>query len=365
MEEQLANRHKQQQGAEVTLSDVNAVGRNVVKFSIIGLIAFIVLRMLITTFIAYWKATHPEPPPPPSMGFGKLVEIEFPFELSRPEEMSLELPNNRFPVFGDRAKVFFMPFSSPSLLADEQAKNIAARLGFATPPKIVDTYQYRWFRREPIDATLEMDIRNHHFNLESDYLEHSELLLGGQLPDEYTAVQRVKAYLNKAGLLPQDVATNSGQITYLKSLGGELLEAVSLSDADLIKVDLDRLPVDQKFEFYTPEGDEGIISALVTGAYGSDMAVVEIRDSHQPIDYNQVETYPLWSIKQAWDYLKEGGGYVAQGQDLEKAVIREIELGYYDEFEEQQYLQPIYVFKGDDNFMAFTKALNPQIYSQK
>jgi len=362
---QLQTRRRQQAESQVTLSDVNAVGRNILKFSIIGIVAFIVLRMMLTAFVSYWKATHPEPPPPPSMGFGKLTKIEFPLELIRPDELILELPNNRLPIFGDRAKVFFMPFSSPSLLADEQAKKMAERYGFTTQPQIVDTYEYRWFKKEPFETTLEVDIRNFNFNLESNYLSQTELLLGAQLPDDYTAVQMVKSFLNRSNALPEDVATNSGQITYLKSLGGELLEAVSLSDADLLKVDLDRYPIDDQYEFYTPEGDEGIISALVTGAYGKDVSVVEIRNSYQKLDYSQVETYPLWSVKQAWEALKDGDGYVAQGQELETAVVREITLGYYDQFEEQQYMQPIFVFRGDDNFLAFIPALDPSVFSQK
>ena len=361
---QLQTRRRQQTESQVTLSDVNAVGRNIVKFSIIGMVAFIVLRMMLTSFVAYWKATHPEPPPAPSMGFGKLTQIDFPLEIIRPDELQLELPNNTLPSFGDRAKVFFMPFSSPSLLADEQAKSKAAKYGFTSQPQIVDNYQYRWFKKEPLDMTLEMDIRNFNFTLESDYLAQTELLLGSQLPDDYSAVQMVKSFLSRSNSLPADVATNSGQITYLKSLGGELLEAVSLSDADLIQVDLDRYPIDDQYEFYTPKGDEGIISALVTGAYGKDVSVVEMRNSYQHLDYSQIETYPLWSVKEAWEALKDGDGYVAQGQELETAIIREITLGYYDEFAEQQYMQPIFVFRGDDDFLAFIPALDPSVFAK-
>ena len=45
------------------------------------------------------------------------------------------------------------------------------------------------------------------------------------------------------------------------------------------------------------------------------------------------------------------------------AVIRRVYLGYYDDFEEQEYLQPIIVFEGDDGFLGYVHALD-QTYVQ-
>jgi hypothetical protein len=37
-------------------------------------------------------------------------------------------------------------------------------------------------------------------------------------------------------------------------------------------------------------------------------------------------------------------------------------LGYYDDFAEQEYLQPIYVFVGDDNFLGYVSAIEAGYY---
>jgi len=57
--------------------------------------------------------------------------------------------------------------------------------------------------------------------------------------------------------------------------------------------------------------------------------------------------------------VQAGEGYIASGQNLERAVIRSVELAYFDDFEYQPFLQPIYVFKGDDNFLAYVSAIHP------
>lgn len=347
-----------------TLSEVTEVGRDVLKYTVIGLVSFMVLRMLGTAFVRYWKATHPEPPPPPTVGFGKLPALNYPNQEFRPDSFKLETATNKLPEYGDRAKVFFMPFSSPSLLADEKVRDIASRFGFESQPELISSNYYRWTKRQPLNTTLEIDLKNYNFSLNSDYLSRIELVTAENLPQSRDAISRVKSLLSNVDLLAADVATASGNTTYLKALGGELLEAVSASDADFIRVDLDRIPVDGIYHMFTPDGDVGIISAVVTGAYERRNSVLDMDYRYQPVNYDQAETYPIKTAREAWQELKEGGGYVVDGP-FDQAVVRKIQFGYYDGFEEQQFLQPIYVFSGDDNFMAYVPAIKNEHLEQE
>jgi hypothetical protein len=69
-------------------------------------------------------------------------------------------------------------------------------------------------------------------------------------------------------------------------------------------------------------------------------------------------------LKSAWNLLQAGDAYIVSGQNLTEAVIREVELAYYDSFALQKYLQPIYVFKGDQDFMAFVPAVSANYLSR-
>ena len=76
---------------------------------------------------------------------------------------------------------------------------------------------------------------------------------------------------------------------------------------------------------------------------------------------DETATYPLKKSKEAWEELKDGKAYVASpGDGRTQVVIRKVFLGYYDSEEYQSYLQPIFVFEGDGNFVAYVPAVNPQ-----
>lgn len=345
---------------EPTLTNITQMGREAVKYILVGLVVLMVGRVVLSTLVSLYKALNPEPPPPPTVGFGLLPAIKFPSQKAsdKPKSYKLETANGKLPYFGDRAKVFFMPQSSPSLLADQRAKEIASTYNFVFQPSILDERTYRWQRSTPLETTLEMDIQNYSFQLRTDYLTRPELIVNVLPPDERTAVAQVKSFLDRAGLLAEDVATASAMTTYLKSLGSQLEPAVSVSDADFIRVDLNRTPVDDEYFMYTPEGYKGIISAVLTGVFKDNANIVELDYHYYPADTDWPETYPLKDIKLAWQELQNGEAFVVDKGDKEEAVIRNIYLGYFDSYEEQEYLQAIYVFAGDGGFLAYVSAID-------
>lgn len=356
-----------QESTGPTLTNITYMGRQTVKFGLIFLVVLMVGRISINAFVAFWKATHPAPPPPPTVGFGVLPAIEFPNQSTeeKPISYKLETATGTTPNFGDRAKVFFMPKATSSLLGDQSAKATAAKLNFVFEPEALSTELYRWNKSQPLLSTLEMNIRTNNFKLTSNYLSLPELLVNKKMPTGFEAIERVKSYLKRADLLPGDVATASGEIVYLKSLGGELAPAVSQSDADFIQVDLNRYPIDGRFRMFTPQGYIGSINAIVTGGFENQDSIVELLYNYHDIDYSQVHTYPLRTSQSAWQLLQAGEGYIAEKGNTDAAVIRTISLGYFDSFEEQEYLQPVYVFENPETgFLGYIPALDPR-YTQK
>lgn len=350
-----------------TLTHFTHYGRLAVKYGLIGLVALMVGRAFFSAVIQFWKATHPTPPPPPTVGFGKLPPIAFEKQTSsdKPKSYSLEFATKDLPDFGDRAKVFLMPKAAPSLLADEEVKKVAATYDFIFEPEVLDSRTYRWTKSQPIEMNIKIDIQNMNFSLGSDYLSRPGLLSNNTLPENFEAVTRVKTFLSAADLLSRDIATSSGKVSYLKSLGGELSEAFSLSDADFVQVDLDRIPINGKYEMVSPDGKRGVVSAIITGALSGNSSIVSMEYHHKKIDYSQVETYPLRTAASAWKILQAGEGYIVNKGENNTAVIRRVDLSYYDDWAEQSFLQPVYVFRGDDDFMAYVPALDPQFIQQK
>lgn len=350
----------------LTLSQVAHVGRLTIKFGTIGLVALIFGRIFFSAAVDFWVAMNPPPPSPPTVGFGILPAIQFPTqtEQEKPKGYKLETPTGRFPYFGDRARVFLMVRSVPSLLADQRVKEIAANYGFVFQPTVLNTRTYRWTKTSPLQATLEMDTQNSTFSLTTNFLSRPELLTRKNLPGDDQAVQLVKSFIAAGQDLPEDIATASGHVSYLKSLGGELAPAVSFSDADFLQVDINRTPVDGNKEMYTPEGTKGIIHAVISGALSGRDQIVDLQYKYQTVDYNERHTYPLRSVDSAWQVLQAGEGFIAHKGVEEIAVIRSVYIGYFDSFEEQEYLQPIYVFAGDDGFLGYVSAIDPRFIQQ-
>jgi hypothetical protein len=350
-----------QETSSFNLTQMTKVGRVVVKGVILTLVGLMVGRVLVTSAYNYWKATHPEPPPPPTVGFGVLPTLQFPAQLAAEKPLSylLETPTGTFPKFADRAKVYLMTHPEPSLLADENAKKAANKLGFATEPEVVNSSFYRWTKTEPLLTTLDLDINTLHFSLSTDYLSRPDILYTTQLPTNFDAVRDVKSFLSSAGLLPADIATSSGTVKMLKATGSSFTPAVSLSDASVLQVDLHRTPIDETFSFFTPDDNPGTISSIV-GSGGIHNSILKFAYAHHTIDYSQVHTYPIRSPDSAWQLLKAGEGYIAHKGTVDQAVIRKVELGYFDTPEQQSYMQPIYVFSGDDDFLGYVSAVDPK-----
>jgi hypothetical protein len=345
-----------------TLTQAAFLGRNFVKFGVITLVVLIVGRTFLAAAIQFYKAANPPPPPPPTVGFGALPPLHFPAqtENDKPKNYQLELPTTGFPSFGDRAQVFLMTKSAPNLLADQRARSVAAQLGYTGQPTVLNERTYRWTKLTPLQSTLDLDIQNNNFSIQTNYLSRPELLSQKNLPPDAQAVTLAKSLLSGALGNASDLATSSGTITYLKSSGTGVTPAVSFSDADFLQVDIWRTPIESAYNFFSADGKTGTIHTVITGAFDGRDKLVEYQYHYQPIDYTQVQTYPLRSVASAWQVLQGGEGYIAQKGSKETAVIRSVELGYYEDPEEQDYMQPIYVFRGDEGFVGYVSAIDPR-----
>ncbi len=348
-----------------TLTQMAYYGRQFIKFGAIALVVLMVGRTFLTASVAYWKATHPPTPPPPTARFGPLPPLQFPERTKEQKPLSyqLETATGGLPLFGDRVKVFLMQKSAPSLLADQQVKQIASQFGFLFPPTILNDRTYRWTKTQPIASTLEMDIQDKTFSMTTNFLSRPELFNSSNLPTDAQAAEQVKSFVSAGLPLPPDIATMSGITQFLKANGSGLEPAVSFSDADFIQVDVYRAPIDG-IGTYTPDGVTGPLHGVVSGGLPGRDGIVNVQYTYQPISYYEFDEYPLRSVQSAWQILQAGEGYVANKGTNDTATIRNVYLGYYDDLKEQDYFQPIYVFTGDGGFMGYVPAIDPKYIQQ-
>lgn len=330
--------------------------RIIIKWGFIGLVALMVGRTIVGGLIGWYKKTHPVIPPA-TIGFGILPPVAFPTQEPMALTYTLETVTGAFPSFPIHAEVLLETAQRQNLLAMERSNKEAASLGFKVAPEKVSDVSYRWRLTQPIASALTMLIYDGRFVWEADWAANPNFLTEKNLPSKAQAIKEARDLFRKVDAQANDLSEDGAQITYLKGIAGEFQPVTSLVEADFVQVDLFRTPLKGIYPFVTSTPDQAPFRVILSGNIRLSR-VVRLVSNYFPIDYTTSETYPLRPISQAWNELQAGKGYIASlDKGVTDVVVRKVEMAYFDSFEPQPYVQPVYVFTGDNNFVAYIQAV--------
>ena len=91
---------------------------------------------------------------------------------------------------------------------------------------------------------------------------------------------------------------------------------------------------------------------------GSDYTVIKSQIAFFEKSEEQVGIYRVKTGEEAWSELNNGLGFVVAGtQGQKNIVIKSMKLGYFDPDIYQNYLQPVYVFLGEGDFVGYVPAV--------
>ena len=347
-----------------TLTETAYYTRRGFLLGAIVIIGLIVLKISLTITGNIWRKFNPPSPPPPTVAFGKLPKLVFPANSSaagKKLSYTLEAIQGGLPKLATVSKVYFMPKESANLLALDRAKEKAQKMGFRSSAVKVTETIYRWNNQLIPPTTLDIDINTGGFHLKYPYETDQSLLTAKSLPTNQQAAQEAKSFLINNGLLTDDLATGSAEFDYLRFNPPTLTPAISLSEADLIRVNLFRANLDD-LKIFPPNPRESSVFLLFSGSREMGKRIIEIDYNYFPIERQTFATYPLKPIAVAWQEVQDGKSYLANlGQNEQGQItIRQVYLAYYDSKDPQNFLQPIYVFEGDRNFFTYVAAVDPK-----
>ena len=341
-----------------TLTETARVTKVGFKYVVVFLAVLMVGQMLLSWLIRLYKTLNPPAPLPATMGFGVLPAIEFPKKEVGQLSYKLETVDGTVASFGPTAKVFLVEEKKPTLLGLDRGKQRAAAMGFVFEPQQISGSLYRWSKSQPLLATLELDYAKENFEMSVSWQNDPGFLNVKLIPTEAQTVMEAKDFLKRSGSLPEDMAAGVVRVTNLKYTGGRLTAAVSLSEADMVRVDLYRESVDGVLPVLPADPDQGVARVIVSGSRDQGERFVYAWYKHTQVDYENYQTYPLIGGQEAWEKLTRGEGFVARTPKTgSEAVVREVSLGYFDSLDGQKYLQPIYVFSGDEGLVAYVPAV--------
>lgn len=334
--------------------------RRFLKIGAISLVAIIFLRFTFQIVSTVWRKLNPPPPPPPTVSFGKLPPIKFPEKQNDLKlTFRLEMIQGGLPQLATVGKVFFISKEGPNLLGLERAAQQAKKLGFVNEPQQVNEKTYRWTDDKTPPTTLDININNGNFYLKFAYENDQEVIDSKDLPTNQQAAQEAKNFLSGQGLLQADLATGSADFVYLKYSPPDLMPVTSFSEAEFIRTNLFRADLDG-LKILPPNPKNSLVSFLFSGVKTLDKRIIEVNYNYYPLEREIFATYPLKNTQSAWQELQSGQGYIANLGESGKSeiTIRKVYLAYYDADQPQNFLQPIYVFEGDFNFIGFVPAVD-------
>lgn len=352
----------------MSLTHVAVQTRMLVVAGISTLIFLIVGTFLFNATREFLANRNPPPPPMPTYGFGLLPPIQFPSQNTNQFTYKLETVGGFIPSI----EAPFMPvylitnIKPPSgFFQPERAREKAAALQFILEPQLIEGTMYRWNRTNPIPAVLNLDMPNNRFDFSVAWETDPGFLSHTTRPTPDQAISEIKSILRSAGFLPDDLNNGRAQTTLLYYESGEFKEALSLADTKFIQVDLFRNNIEFNLKSYpiiSADPEKGLARGLVSSVRTQGKRIVSLEYYHETIDYINFQTYPFITGPEAWQFLNSGYGYVANppSNGATEAVVRRTYIAYYDPLDDsQQFLQPVYVFVGDNDFVAYVPAIHP------
>jgi len=351
-----------------TLTETAYKTRKFINYAILTVIAYILLRIFWSIFSSVFMTLFPPKAPPPNHAFGKLPALKFPTPIASPTAQltfQLETIEGSVPRASESATVYFMPKNPPNLLALTKATEFSRRLEFVKDPIQETKNIYRW---EDADAPLRMlryDIVYKNFILRYQFEKDMGLFSERTVPVEQVAKSEAKNILQTYNLNQKDYENGSAIVQYLKLVGDKLVKTTSLNQSDSIRIDYFRAPIGD-MPVVSAYPDEGLISFVFSGSKNTKKRILQFAYTYWPVDYVTTATYGLKPSSTAWSELQSGRGYIARYSTKDTvALVRKVYLGYYESIDPQTYMQPVFVFEGDDGFLAYVSAVAPPWIEEK
>jgi hypothetical protein len=347
------------------LTRIAIIARKSIRYGIYGIIAISLGKILLDAGIGLYNKIFPAPPPPPTVKFGRLTKIPFPVnETQLKISYTLETPEGGLPKdLPDQAKVFFMPKSNANLLALDVSKEMAKALGFSSEPVQLSDTLYK-FTNPNFPSEMEVNIVTGAFSISYD-LNADRTPIDSRPKVAEVAASEFRAMLSNANVLPEDL-TGATTHDFFKLTNQGLTPALSLSEADVVKVNLFRKEYDD-LPSVTAKPTEANVWAIIGGSTNKDQKIVASEYHYHPVDESQFSTYPIKAPEDAYSELQAGGAYVADpglSKDGDTLKIRRVYLAYFDPEAESDFFQPVFVFEGDNGYTAYVPAITSDYYGQ-
>lgn len=344
----------------MTLTELSYNLRKILPFFIIFIIFFLIIFYSFKLFFLYLELNKPKEIIVPSI-FGKINPPIIKNATSSANFIfTLDTVEGRPITTTDSAKVFFIPKPVSRFGYREKIYLMAKAFGFDTENikhKLIDnTAYFKDSKRE-----LSIDVGNFNFFYEEKLDKDNLASSSAYLPSKKTAEEKAIDFLKKVGRYPDELAKGTTKTIYIKYdpnlesyINVKNIQEANLIEVDFYRADIDGVPIVSP-KFFNSQ------NYVIMLFDKNDYRVVKSNMSFFEKSEAQYDLYPVKTADLAWEELKNGKGLViAATQGNKNVVIKNIFIGYFDPDVYQSFLQPVYVFLGEDDFVAYVPAISNQ-----
>lgn len=337
----------------MTLTEAASFTKKAVVFGVILLIFLIVAVLGVQAYLTAQKAKIKPPEEKPTLDYGLLPKANlaptlvdsstYNYTLNT-QNGTLEQSDTPFPKL---IKVYFIPKLGTTLLARDKATQLAKQLKFSQGPDIVTQTSYKFTDETGGVMTFDLDSNNFKFT-RVEASPSADVVFDETLPDEATIVKDFQNFLNSAGLFKDQLADGLAKVEY----EGSKPEDSKYAQISYWQTDIDALPI------VTSNFTHGLIRSTISKAADEEQKYLTLDYNYWEVDTKNFATYPLKDVKSAYEELQAGKSSVVIQPDSPQVSIAKIYLAYLLSKEYSKYLQPVYVFAGENNaFTALVSAI--------
>lgn len=341
----------------MTLTEFSYYLRRFLPFVVIFFLLIMVLYYLVKVFLLYFNAEKPKTLYINPI-FGKITK---PYIENASSSANLNFTIDTIegePVSAsDSAKIYYLPSSSAKFGYREKIYLIAKTLGFNT-----DVVNYKLNDKEAVfedsKQKLTIDITNYNFTYEYKFEDDQEIFQKTIVPEKNTIEDTAVNFLKTIGRYPEELSRGKTNTIYI--IYDPISKKMSVSDTNqntnIMEVDLYRPDLENTIVTPTYFNSQNYVMMVF---YANGYKIIKAQVKFFEKSETQYGIYPLISGNDAWNELKNGNGIVVQNsQTGGNIVIKKMFLGYLDPDVYQEYLQPVYVFLGQNDFVGYVPAVS-------
>lgn len=345
----------------MTLTELSYYSRRMLPFAVIGVFVILIFYYAIRLIFLYIQSAPTTVTSTINPVFGSITRpLINNVSPSKPPALMLDTIEGTPVTATDSAKVFYLPPGSTRLGYRQKVNAMAKNMGFdiATVSYTLSNDSEAKFVDSVQEASI--NISNFNFTYQYNIQNHPELFVDAVIPVKNQIENKAIDYLLSLDNYPEELSQGKINVLYIKydpatqQLGVvDSPEGANMVEVDFYRADIDTYPIVSSTYFNSQN------YVMLVFKNDTDATVVKAQIKHFNKSEEQVGIYPIKSGTTAWEDMNNGKGYVISSLvNMPEIKISKMFLGYLDPEIYQEYLQPVYVFLGDNNFVGYVPAID-------